>query len=89
MSSIERANELPAPTRPDKITIWPVSDEAFGLDATYRGSTGYKRAETIIRQLIPIGLKAQLNQECDQAWTVRFGPIPREQMLMILNGYVW
>jgi hypothetical protein len=30
---------------PDRLTIWPVDDGRYGLDATFQGATGYDRAE--------------------------------------------
>jgi hypothetical protein len=30
---------------PDKLTIWPVDDGRYGLDATFQGASGYERAE--------------------------------------------
>ena len=30
---------------PDRLTIWPVDDGRYGLDATFQGATGYKRAQ--------------------------------------------
>ena len=41
------------------------------------------------RALQDAGVAAQLRQERDNGWIVRFGPVGREQMLAVLNGYVW
>lgn len=89
MSDLQKATELPTPTRPDKISIWPISDNEFGIDVVYRGATGYKRADVVLRQLRAVGATANLTQEPDQAWSVRFGPIDRTAMLQVLNGIVW
>jgi hypothetical protein len=41
------ANRLPvnAGPIPDSVTIWPVDDGRHGLDATFRGASGYERAQ--------------------------------------------
>ena len=83
----ERA--LPGPTRPDKISIWPVEDEQFGIDVLYHGATGFKRADQVHRQLMDAGLPALLRQEGAKGWLVRFGPVTRESMLTVLNGFIW
>ena len=35
------------------------------------------------------GLPVALRQEGETEWIVRFGPVSREDMLAVLNGYVW
>ena len=30
---------------PDRLTIWPIDDGRYGLDATFQGQTGYERAQ--------------------------------------------
>lgn len=80
---------LPGPTRPDRISIWPVEETRFGVDVVYQGATGYRRADTVHRQLSAAGARSTMRQELDGGWTVRFGPVGREDMLTVLNGYVW
>lgn len=84
-----RADHLPGPTRPDKISIWPVEDDRYGIDVLYHGAVGFKRADQVQRQLEDAGVAAQLRQERDSGWIVRFGPVSRSEMLAVLNGYVW
>lgn len=81
--------ELPGPTRPDKISIWPAEGERYGIDVLFHGVVGFKRADQIHRSLLDAGVQAQLRQEQDRGWIVRFGPVDRAQMLAVLNGYVW
>ena len=81
--------DLPGPTRPDKISIWPVEDERFGLDVLYHGATGFKRADQVHRQLTDHGVPCLLRQAEGNGWIVRFGPVDRGTMLTVLNGYVW
>src|SRR4051812_30622902 len=77
------------PTRPDRLSIWPTEDETFGIDVLYTGAQGYKRADVVKRQIESIGLTATLRQDGERGWIVRFGPVSREDMLTVLNGYVW
>ena len=60
---------------PDRITIWPVDDGRFGLDATFQGASGYERADWHVRALDRRGVRHSFRQELDGGWTVRFGPL--------------
>ncbi|MEA2435502.1 MAG: hypothetical protein QOF65_58 [Thermoleophilaceae bacterium] len=77
------------PTRPDKLSIWPTEDERFGIDVLYVGPQGHRRAEIVIRQIEAAGVAVVLRHEGENGWIVRFGPVSREDMLAVLNGYVW
>jgi hypothetical protein len=83
------ANPDGRPTRPDKLSIWPTEDERFGIDVLYLGPQGHRRADVVFRQIEAAGLDAALKQEGENGWIVRFGPVSREDMLAVLNGYVW
>jgi hypothetical protein len=83
------ANPDGRPTRPDKLSIWPVEDERFGVDVLYVGVQGFRRADVVHRQLVGAGVAATLKQEDADGWVVRFGPVSRDDMLVVLNGYVW
>jgi hypothetical protein len=84
-----QATPTGAPTRPDRLSIWPTDDERFGIDVLYTGAVGYKRAEIVKHQIEELGLGAALRQEGDRGWVIRFGPVSRDDMLTVLNGYVW
>ena len=77
------------PTRPDRLSIWPTEEDTFGIDVLYTGAVGHKRAEIVKRQIEGLGLEATLKQEGEHGWIIRFGPVGREDMLTVLNGYVW
>lgn len=62
---------------PNRVAIWPVEGEGFGIDFTYHGATGYADAEAAERVLKDHGVPTKFIQELGGAWTVRFGPIPR------------
>src|SRR4051812_32919944 len=83
------ANPDGRPTRPDKLSIWPTDDERFGIDVLYVGAQGHRRAEIVARQISSAGGEVTMKQEDANAWIVRFGPVGREEMLAVLNGYVW
>jgi hypothetical protein len=83
------ANPDGRPTRPDKLSIWPTDDARFGIDVLYIGPQGHRRAETVVRQIEAAGLTVALREEGEGGWIVRFGPVSREEMLAVLNGYVW
>ncbi len=84
-----REPHLPGPTRPDRISIWPVEVDRFGIDVLFHGDAGHRRAVTIQRQLEHAAVAVGLRQEDVDGWVVRFGPVSREEMLEVLNGYVW
>ena len=77
------------PTRPDRLSIWPMDDERFGIDVLYLGAQGYRRADVVKRQIESLGLEATMRQDGERGWVVRFGPVSRDDMLHVLNGYVW
>jgi hypothetical protein len=85
----DAGRDLPGPTRPDKISIWPVELHRFGIDVLYHGAVGFRRADQVQRQLTDSGVAATLRQEHGDGWIVRFGPVERTQMLTVLNGFVW
>jgi hypothetical protein len=75
--------------RPNRVSIWPVEGEGFGIDFTYHGATGYRDAEFAQEILTRNQLQTQFRQELDGAWTVRFGPLPREHLAAVLERFAW
>jgi hypothetical protein len=37
---------LPAGPVADRVSIWPMDDGSYGLDATFQGASGYERAQS-------------------------------------------
>jgi hypothetical protein len=74
---------------PDRLTIWPIDDGRYGLDATFQGETGYERARTHQRQLETDGVPHTFRQELDGAWTLRFGPLPAADVGAALGAFVY
>lgn len=88
-TEVETTSAVDGPTRPDRITIWPVEDGRYGIDVAYRGTVGFRRAEVVERHLRAAGVPVTFLQEPDGAWAVRFGPVDRDAMLTALNSVVW
>jgi hypothetical protein len=74
---------------PDKLTIWPVDDGRYGLDATFQGVSGYQRAEHHERELSQRGAPYSFIQELDGGWTLRFGPLKAVDVAAALGAFVY
>jgi hypothetical protein len=81
--------ETLGPTRPDRLTIWPVESEGFGIDVRWGGPAGARRATVVRDQLSAAGTRAQLRQELDGGWVVRLGPVPGAEVGRVIDGFVW
>ena len=55
------------PTRPDRLTIWPVEDGRFGIDVRGGGGEGNQRATVVRNLLSESGIKAKLAHSIDAA----------------------
>ena len=73
---------------PDRLSIWPVDDGRYGLDATFHGSTGYERAQRHEEELREADVPYSLIQELGGAWTLRFGPLKAHEVGSALNAFV-
>ena len=73
---------------PDRISIWPLDDGSYGLDATFQGASGYERAEAHIESLNEEGVPHSLRQELGDAWTIRFGPLSAANVGTALSAFV-
>jgi hypothetical protein len=74
---------------PDRLTIWPIDDGRYGLDATFQGETGYERALKHRELLEEEGVPHAFRQELDGAWTLRFGPLPAADVAVALGAFVY
>ena len=78
------------PTRPDKLTIWPLDDTGFGIDVRWSGPEGNRRATVARKLLQDAGVKARLTQDLDgRGWELRLGPIPGPEVARIIDQFVW
>lgn len=73
---------------PDKMTIWPMDDGRYGLDATFQGASGYERAERHKVSLKAGGVNYSFRQELGGAWTLRFGPLSAADVSVALRAFV-
>jgi hypothetical protein len=74
---------------PDRLTIWPVDDGRYGLDATFQGASGYQRAQQHQAELERDGVPHSFRQELDGAWTLRFGPLRAADIARALSAFVY
>ncbi len=83
-------NDLPAAGGPvaDRITIWPMDDGSYGLDATFQGVSGFERAELHVEALKAGDVRHSLRQEMDRGWTLRFGPDSAAEVSVALKAFV-
>ena len=74
---------------PDRLTIWPMDDGRYGLDATFQGATGYQRAMQHESELNERGVPHAFRQELNGGWTLRFGPLPASDIAQALSTFVY
>ena len=78
------------PTRPDKLTIWPLDDHRFGIDVRWSGGDGNRRATVVRRLLEGAGIQARFSQHPDgRGWELRVGPVAGEDVARIIDQFVW
>jgi hypothetical protein len=77
------------PTRPDRLTIWPVEDDQFGIDVRWGGAVGNRRATVVARLLADAGIRGRLTQGIDGGWEVRVGPVPGDEVAKVIDSFVW
>lgn len=73
---------------PDRMTIWPMDDGRYGLDATFQGASGYQRAEQHMNALEEAGAPHRFLQELGGAWTLRFGPLTAVEVSKAFGAFV-
>lgn len=90
-SDMNRGDHLPtkAGPVPDRLTIWPMDDGRYGLDATFQGASGYQRADRHREALECSGVPHRFRQELDGAWTLRFGPLRAIDVATALGAFVY
>ncbi len=90
MSPVMHGDLLPvkAGPVPDRLTIWPIEDGRYGLDATFQGATGMQRAQWHMDELERRGVVHSLRQELGGGWTVRLGPLRAVDVGAALSAFV-
>jgi hypothetical protein len=67
--------DFPAGPVADKLTLWPVDDGRYGLDAVFQGASGFERCEEHRTALTAAGTRCSLVQGMDGSWSLRLGPL--------------
>jgi hypothetical protein len=73
---------------PDRLTLWPLDDGRYGLDAAFHGAWACEDAERVAEQLTDEGMAHALRPGPDGAWTVRAGPLSSLQVARALDALV-
>jgi len=74
---------------PDRLSIWPLDDGRYGLDATFQGSSGFERAEQHSNGLKEAGVPFSLVQDLGDRWSLRFGPLTAAEVSSALGAFVY
>lgn len=80
--------DFPAGPVADRLSIWPMDDGRYGLDATFQGTTGFERADGHRALLEASGIDFSFRQELGGAWTLRFGPLEVAHVSAALAAFV-
>jgi hypothetical protein len=84
------ASEVDFPAGPvaDRLTLWPVDDGRYGLDAVFQGASGYERCEEHEKALKALGVRCRLLQNMDSSWSLRFGPLTALEVGRAVSAFV-
>lgn len=84
------STEVDFPVGPvaDRLTLWPVDDARYGLDAVFQGASGYERCEQHKTALAAAGVKHQILQNMDNSWSLRFGPLTAVEVGKAVSAFV-
>ncbi|HKO39554.1 MAG TPA: hypothetical protein VJU14_14410 [Solirubrobacterales bacterium] len=80
--------EFPVGPVADRLTLWPVDDGRYGLDAVFQGASGYERCEKHQAALAAAGVKHQVLQNMDNSWSLRFGPLTAVEVGKAVSAFV-
>lgn len=80
--------EFPAGPVADKLTLWPVDDGRYGLDAVFQGASGYERCEAHQTALTEAGVKCSLVQGLDGDWSLRLGPLTAHEVGRAISAFI-
>lgn len=80
--------DFPAGPVADCLTLWPVDDGRYGLDAVFQGASGYERCEVHENTLKALGVQYRLLQNLDSSWSLRFGPLTAMEVAKALAAFV-
>jgi hypothetical protein len=80
--------DFPAGPVADRLTLWPVDDGRYGLDAAFQGASGYERCEEHEKTLKALGITYSLLQNLDSSWSLRFGPLTALEVGRAISAFV-
>ena len=80
--------DFPAGPVADRLTLWPVDDGRYGLDAVFQGVSGYERCEEHREALSAAGVTCSLVQNLDDSWSLRFGPLTAQEVGRAIGAFV-
>jgi hypothetical protein len=80
--------DIPAGPVADKLTLWPVEDGRYGLDAVFQGASGYERCEEHRATLSAAGVECKMLQGMDGSWSLRFGPLTAHEAGRAVTAFV-
>ena len=76
-----------APATPDRVSVWSLDLDRYGVDVTYEGATGYQLASRHEAALQAAAIPHSFRQELGGAWTVRM-TIPRGNVATVVARFV-
>lgn len=84
------AFEIDIPVGPvaDKLTLWPVDDGRYGVDAVFQGASGFERCEEHKVALDAAGVDCKMLQELGNSWSLRFGPLTAHEAGRAVSAFV-
>ena len=80
--------DIPAGPVADRLTLWPVDDGRYGLDAVFQGASGYDRCEEHHAALRAAGVDCSLVQNLDNSWSLRLGPLTAHDVGRAIAAFV-
>lgn len=78
----------PPSSAPDRLSIWPVEDGRYGIDASFHGATGYRRAEMQRNRLVAAGLRVSLRHDLGDTSTLRVGPLAHGAAWLAIEEFI-
>jgi hypothetical protein len=84
------STELDFPAGPvaDRLTLWPVDDGRYGLDAVFQGASGHERCEEHRAALKAAQVRCSLVQGLDGSWSLRLGPLTAHEVGRAITAFV-
>jgi hypothetical protein len=80
----------PGPTRPDRLTTWPVELGEFGVDVEWRTGRGEPPRDGDQGLLEDAGVRHRLSQGVDgRTWTLRVGRVRGDQVVRAIEDFLW